>query len=116
MNLDHFDAGSRADEPRALACDLEGLLQARCRHDHVPAHELFHLYQRPVRHGLSGREPPSTKLAAEIDELSWNFSRHSLNLAYIACIWAGEGFSAGPPPGKLRCKHRYLGMFSLLVT
>ena len=35
----------------------------------------------------------------------------SLNFSYIACICAGEGFSAlASPPGRLRCKHKYLGM------
>src|SRR5215469_6000008 len=42
----------------------------------------------------------------------WNFSRHSLNFAYIACICAGEGFPPSPP-GRERCRHRYLGMVSL---
>jgi hypothetical protein len=36
-----------------------------------------------------------------------------LNFAYIACIWAGDGFSApAGPPGTFRCKHRYLGIDS----
>jgi hypothetical protein len=28
----------------------------------------------------------------------------------MACIWAGEGFSAPPPPGRVRCKHKNLGI------
>src|SRR5262245_60909475 len=46
----------------------------------------------------------------------WNFSCHSLNFAYIACICAGDGFPLSwPPPDKLRCKHKYLGMLLSFV-
>src|SRR6266481_4469828 len=56
---------------------------------------------------------PAPSLPPMSVRLSLNFSRHSLNLVYIACIWEGEGLSAfGSPPGKGRCKQRYLGMCS----
>src|SRR5262249_41753575 len=63
--------GARAgsDEPRALAGNLDGLVQVRGRNDHVAAHQLFDLDEGSVRRGLRPGNLAGAELASEVDEL-----------------------------------------------
>src|ERR1043165_8143878 len=69
MDLDDLDARAGPHEPWAVTSDLDSLIEARGRHDHVAAHELFDLDEWTIRWRFRCGEPARTELAAEVDQV-----------------------------------------------
>src|ERR1700742_3043855 len=69
VDFDHLDARARSNETWTCTRDLQRLVEAPRRDDHVATDELLDLDERPIRHRVGQRGAARAEAAAEVGQI-----------------------------------------------